>query len=51
VWFVEPTVRRVTVHTADRKSMVLHESDTLVGGDLLPGFQLLLSRLFDFELS
>jgi Uma2 family endonuclease len=49
VWFVEPTPRRVTIHTANGKVVVLREGDTLEGGDLLPGFQYRLSRLFDFE--
>jgi len=50
VWFVEPSHRRVTVFRPDRSPAVLHEADTLDGGDLLPGFQYPLSRLFDFDL-
>jgi hypothetical protein len=34
---------------ADSSPVVLHEADTLDGGDLLPGFEYSLSRLFNFE--
>jgi Uma2 family endonuclease len=50
VWFVEPVLRRVTVHKPGTPPAVLHEGESLDGGDLLPGFQYALSRLFDFEL-
>lgn len=51
VWFVEPANRRVTIHVAESRKMVLRDSDVIDGGDLLPGFRYPLSRLFDFELS
>lgn len=50
VWFVEPSPRRVTVHAPDRPPQVLHESDTLDGGELLPGFHYPLSKLFTIDL-
>lgn len=50
VWFVEPLPRRVTVHRPGQPPRVLHEADTLDGGDLLPGFSYPLSRLFSFDL-
>jgi Uma2 family endonuclease len=50
VWFVEPSPRRVTVHAPDRPPQVLHESDTLDGGELLPGFHYPLSKLFTVDL-
>ena len=49
VWFVEPSKRRVTVHRPDVAPQILSESDTLDGGDLLPGFRYPLSRLFAFD--
>ena len=49
VWFVEPTARRITVHKPEKTPVVLLEADTLDGGDLLPGFQYQLSRLFNFD--
>ena len=50
VWLVEPTLRRVTIRIADRRTLVLNDADVLDGGDLLPGFRYPLSRLFDFDL-
>jgi Uma2 family endonuclease len=49
VWFVEPSERRLTIHRPGMRPQVLDEHDTLDGGDLLPGFQYPLSRLFSFE--
>lgn len=49
VWFVEPRPRRVTVYRPDAPPLVLGETDTLDGGDLLPGFRYPLSRLFSFD--
>ena len=49
VWFVEPTARRVTIYIENNAPVVLREADTLDGGDLLPGFQYPLSRLFNFD--
>jgi Uma2 family endonuclease len=46
VWFVEPSSRRVTIYRPDQAVQVLHESDTLEGADLLPGFRYPLSQLF-----
>ena len=40
VWYVDPSKRTVTVYTAVDRSTVLHEDDTLDGGDVLPGFSL-----------
>jgi hypothetical protein len=50
VWFVEPSQRRVTVHTPGQSPQVLHESDMLDGGDLLPEFRYPLSKLFTMDL-
>jgi Uma2 family endonuclease len=40
VWYVDPSKRTVTVYTAVDRFTVLHEDDTLDGGDVLPGFSL-----------
>jgi Uma2 family endonuclease len=40
VWYVDPAKRTVTVYTAVDRFTVLHEDDTLDGGDVLPGFSL-----------
>ena len=50
VWFVEPASRRLTTYAAGLAPVVLCETDTLDGGDLLPGFRIALARLFDFDL-
>jgi Uma2 family endonuclease len=39
-----------TVRAPDRPPQVLHESDTLDGGELLPGFRYPLSKLFTVDL-
>jgi Uma2 family endonuclease len=49
VWLVEPTPRRVIVHRAGEEPQVLHESDVLDGGSLLPGFEYSLTRHFSSE--
>jgi Uma2 family endonuclease len=46
VWLVDPIERIVDVYTAPDRFTRLEEGDVLDGGDLLPGFQLPLERLF-----
>jgi len=46
VWVVDPPVRTVAVHTPDRVVHILHEDDTLDGGDVLPGFTLPVANIF-----
>lgn len=46
VWYVDPPARTVTVYTSPQPAAVLHESDTLDGGAVLPGFALPLRELF-----
>lgn len=38
VWVAWPRTRSVTVHSAGKEPAILHEGDTLDGGDVLPGF-------------
>jgi Uma2 family endonuclease len=40
VWYVDPSKRTVRVYPAVDRFTVLHEDDTLDGGDVLPGFSL-----------
>ena len=47
VWCVYPEKELVVVHGATEPPMVLHRSDTLTGGDVLPGFALPLATLFE----
>ena len=46
VWVLHPEHRRLYVHESLRKVSVLNEDDTLIGGDVLPGFSLKLVELF-----
>ena len=46
VWYIDPRGRTVTVYTSPDQFSVLDESATLDGGDLLPGFTLLVRDLF-----
>ncbi len=46
IWEIDPALRTVHVYTPDRTATVLDSSQTLGGGDVLPGFTLLLSELF-----
>jgi len=45
VWLVYPESRTVVAHTADG-AITLTESDTLSGGDVLPGFELRVDDIF-----
>ncbi|MGC4033837.1 MAG: Uma2 family endonuclease [Tepidisphaeraceae bacterium] len=47
VWIINPTRKSVTVYDATQQDpQVLRSTDTLQGGDLLPGFSLPISKLF-----
>lgn len=46
VWIISPDLRTVHVYTSPDECSLLKETDTLSGGDVLPGFELLLKQLF-----
>jgi Uma2 family endonuclease len=46
VWVVNPKTRSVTVHTPDGIARNLRESDTIDGGDVIPGFACSVAELF-----
>ncbi|MFN0056033.1 MAG: Uma2 family endonuclease [Planctomycetales bacterium] len=46
VWYVNPPTRTAEVFSSANQSTVLLESQSLSGGDLLPGFKLKLRELF-----
>ncbi|MHC4974835.1 MAG: Uma2 family endonuclease [Planctomycetota bacterium] len=46
VWVADPRARSVTVHAPAGEPRVLQESDTLEGGDVLPGFALAVREIF-----
>jgi Uma2 family endonuclease len=45
VWEVDPEKKQVTVHLPDGSTQIY--SETLSGGDMLPGFEIPLSQLFE----
>ena len=47
VWLVDPRTRTVAVYTSHAKPIVITEKQTLIGGDVLPGFRLPLRKLFE----
>ncbi len=46
VWVVDPKTRTVTVYRSRRQIAVLSESDTLDGGEVVPGFRVPVAELF-----
>ena len=46
VWVIDPEARAVMVYSAPEGAVTFRESDTLGGGDVLPGFALPLGDLF-----
>lgn len=47
VWVVDPRRQTVVVHPTGRKPVTLGPSDTLDGGDYLPGFRLVVAEVFE----
>lgn len=45
-WVVEPVLRTIEVSTTYAAPQLLREGDTLIGGEVLPGFVLPLTELF-----
>ena len=46
VWLVNPTTRKVMVFRSEMDLVTLGESDTLDGGDVLPGFSVPVAEIF-----
>lgn len=46
VWVVDPRAKTVAVHVARREPVVLGEADVLRGGEVVPGFEVAVSRIF-----
>ncbi len=46
VWVIDPEKKQVEIYTPDQPVKILPADGILDGGDLLPGFQLSLSRIF-----
>jgi Uma2 family endonuclease len=47
VWVVDPKTRTVTVYQGNREAVILKPTDTLAGGDVLPGFEIPVAKIFD----
>ena len=47
VWVVDPKSQTVTTYHPDGSARVVHHNETLTGGEVLPGFELPLHKLFD----
>jgi Uma2 family endonuclease len=47
VWYFDPRARTVTVYTRDGQVRVMDDSQTLDGGEVLPGLVITLRDLFD----
>jgi Uma2 family endonuclease len=47
IWLVDPQRRKITICAPDRESPVVVKSDSVISpGDILPGFELTVSKLF-----
>ncbi len=46
VWVVDPKTKTVTVYGADRRAVMLTSSESISGGDLLPGFSVPVAGVF-----
>ena len=46
VWVVNPRNRTIMVHERDRETLVLRESETLNGGEVVPGFECAVADVF-----
>ncbi|MGI8919598.1 MAG: Uma2 family endonuclease [Pyrinomonadaceae bacterium] len=49
VWIVNPQTVTVTVYRDDGDTKILSGSDQLTGDDVVPGFKILVSQIFDLE--
>jgi Uma2 family endonuclease len=47
VWVIYPDSGRVYVYRSPTHISILERTDTLDGGEMLPGFQLPIARLYD----
>ncbi len=45
-WVIDPRKRTARVHTSARRSILIREHQSLDGGDVLPGFTVVLADLF-----
>ena len=46
VWYIDPKSRSARTYTSPEQCVIVEQSGSLLGGDVLPGFQLRLADLF-----
>ena len=46
VWIVRPRVKMVTIHRSEQDVQIIAETQSLNGGDVLPGLEIPLAKLF-----
>ena len=46
VWVVDPKTRTVAVYRATGEAVILKTTDTLTGGDILPGLEIPVGKIF-----
>jgi Uma2 family endonuclease len=46
VWIVRPRVKMVTIHRSEQDVQIIAETQTLNAGDVLPGLEIPLAKLF-----
>lgn len=49
VWIVNPEAKAVEVYEPGREMVMFRMGDTLTGGDVLPGVQLVIREIFDID--
>jgi len=49
VWVIAPSPRIIWVYLSDGTAKAYRDGDTIAGGDLLPGLQLDVTTVFDFQ--
>ncbi len=47
VWQVSPQAQQITIHFADKTSKTYDKDDTLIGEDVIEGFELHVNKLFE----
>jgi len=47
LWIVDPATRTITIQVPNQEGRVLTTSDTLDGGDVLPGLSVAVGEIFD----
>ncbi|MGQ0814829.1 MAG: Uma2 family endonuclease [Gemmatimonadota bacterium] len=47
VWVLDPRNRMVVVYRADGSALILNQTDELRGADVMPGFQVMVTQLFE----